>query len=263
MKFLKPLLTTILLCFLCSHIQAQNHFFAGYTIGKYFFTEPTPEVTAAKFNLGWDVAISEDQRQLKMVVGSGNYALDKAFEWRSFPSGATFGFMFGEENIGVMARFSMLDNKSGGERTNLTTGLKEKLTLKTNSTTISFNFLFIPIEYVKPFVGFDIGRNTMSYWYENATEEIRKTRLGYKTTISGQYKPGGKGFNMRLNAGAVVKIFEAGNFGAEAIFQYQYVLPPLSGSINTWSGEDGTITPPDYHFNHNNLSLSMALTIGL
>lgn len=237
--------------------QSHSYFYGGYKVGRFLYVESPIDNLSTKFNLGWDISITEDKGMVSLQPGKTAYSINNKMSYVNIPHGTEFGVHFHiREKLGVQLGMNYLNNSVSGSRTNLTTKLEETFSLKSHTGAFTTNITFVLNKYFHPYVGFELGRTYVQYDYSNGATEINNQLLGYRQKfLSISTVVGDKELTMSTNLGVNVLVYELNKLQLRVQPNFQY---RIDKSIKI---DQGVYYP--MLFNHSNYSLSIWLAYGL
>lgn len=248
---------SFLLIFENSFSQSHSYIYGGYKVGRFLYVESPIDNLSTKFNLGWDIGITEDKGMVSLQPGKTAYSITNKMNYVNIPHGTEFGVHFHiSEMLGVQLGMNYLNNTVSGSRTNLKTGLEESLSLKSHTGSFTTNITFVLNKYFHPYVGFELGRTYVQYNYSNGSTEIEDQLLGYRQKfMSIATVVGDKELTISTNVGMNVLVYEMKKLQLRVQPNFQY---RIDKSIKI---DQGVYYP--MLFNHSNYSLSVWLGYGL
>ncbi len=236
----------------CS-IQAQTEAQAGYTVGMNRFFESKLDNLSTQFNLGWDFDGAGGTYKLAFEPGTNEYTVENPINWNRTTSGVLLGVgVRGDERIGFDLNFVGCTNSASGSRTNTTTNLVEKLTLKTKFGGIQFLTNFNINNWLSLNAGLGVSMFRARYSWSGDLE-IKNQTIGLRINpLSSEVKAGDRDLTLVFPVGITAQLIEINDFSIKTRINYTFVWNDMV--------ETDFITEYAYRYNLNNLSLSLFLT---
>lgn len=241
----------VLFCFFpWFFLFSQNSVGVGYKLGRFIYNQAPIENFCTKFNLGWDLSLSEDNCLIFFTPNKTEKTISKKMLRRNLPHGVDLFFSTEMlDNLNMNLRIHSLRQSTVGERTNSLSEI-EKLELTSRYRGFSIDFEFVKYKKIRPIIGFDLGVTSILYSLTAKDINIKNQILGYKTKLSGNVKPGDKELTFSTNTGIIFELFKVNNFS--------FLMTP----VFQWGiGSAVKISQGAYYpmlLNHSNLSVSIS-----
>lgn len=173
-------------------VFAQFSFFFGGNGVHYNYLESPQSNYAAKFNLGWDFAPSDDHQLIFFNPGTSNYTVKNELQWDHYARGLVGGFRFQTDHLRHEFYFQGCTNTGKGIRINQATTATETMHLYSKFGGINYALNYRVRPKFSLFYAFAFHRYKILYTWESTGLSVDKTCTGYDLKLSGALKPGSK-----------------------------------------------------------------------